>query len=137
MKRRLLIVDGSRTVRRLLERQLSRAGWQVECAGSANQALAKLTRGNYDLVTTGLQLPDEPGELFAAALRAMRAYRDVPLVVLSGDADAAARLDPGLRVAAVLDKRAGPAVLAAQLQEILDRLPAPETTPPLPQQLSA
>ncbi len=137
MKRRLLIVDGSRTVRHLLERHLSRAGWQVDCAGSTNQALAKLTRGSYDLVTTGLQLPDEPGELFAAALRAQHGHRDVPLVVLSGDADAAARLDPSLRVAAVLDKRAGPAVLATQLQEILDRLPSPGTTPPLAQQLSA
>ncbi len=137
MKRRILIVDGSRTVRRMLEQQLTRRGYRVDTAGSANQALAKLIRAPYDLVSTGLQLPDEPGTAFAAALRELRGQRHVPLVILSGDEDAARRLDPALRVAAVLDKRAGPAVLATQLQEILDQLPATDPPPPWPQQLSA
>ena len=85
---RIMVVDGSKLVRKLigdvLTRELSDAV-VVPCAGIA-EARAALAGGAVDLVTTSLVLPDGDGIALARAVRESAGQAYVPIIVVSGDA---------------------------------------------------
>jgi len=85
---RIMVVDGSKLVRKLigdvLARELSDA-IVVPCAGIA-EARAALEGGAVDLVTTSLVLPDGDGIALARAVRESAGQAYVPIIVVSGDA---------------------------------------------------
>lgn len=85
---RIMVVDGSKLVRKLigdvLTRELSDAV-VVPCAGIA-EARAALAHGAVDLVTTSLVLPDGDGIALARAVRESAGQAYVPIIVVSGDA---------------------------------------------------
>lgn len=85
---RIMVVDGSKLVRKLigdvLTRELSDAV-VVPCAGIA-EARAALASGTVDLVTTSLVLPDGDGIALARAVRESAGQAYVPIIVVSGDA---------------------------------------------------
>ena len=58
---RILVVDDEPNICRLLQRYLSRLGYEVETAGSVPDALELLSRTAYDLVLTDLRLPGPSG----------------------------------------------------------------------------
>jgi DNA-binding response OmpR family regulator len=59
MKRRILVVEDEEKLRRVLELQLTSAGFDVEKARTAEEALKVLDRA--DLVLTDLRLPQMEG----------------------------------------------------------------------------
>ena len=85
---RIMVVDGSRLVRRLigdmLQAQLP-AAEVVSCADLA-EAHAALEAAPIDLATTSLVLPDGAGQKLAEAVRAAAGQRYVPVIVVSGNA---------------------------------------------------
>jgi len=85
---RIMVVDGSKLVRKLigdvLTRELSDAV-VVPCAGIA-EARAALESGAVDLVTTSLVLPDGDGIALARVVRESSGQAYVPIIVVSGDA---------------------------------------------------
>ncbi|BDU15108.1 response regulator [Lysobacter auxotrophicus] len=85
---RIMVVDGSKLVRKLigdvLTRELSDAV-VVPCAGIA-EARAALEGGAVDLVTTSLVLPDGDGIALARVVRESAGQAYVPIIVVSGDA---------------------------------------------------
>ena len=85
---RIMVVDGSKLVRKLigdvLARELSDA-IVVPCAGIA-EARAALESGAVDLVTTSLVLPDGDGIALARVVRESSGQAYVPIIVVSGDA---------------------------------------------------
>ena len=85
---RIMVVDGSRLVRRLIGDVL-RAELDnvevVECAGLA-EAQAALAEAPVDLVTTSLVLPDGDGMQLARGVREAAGQRYVPVIVVSGEA---------------------------------------------------
>ena len=85
---RIMVVDGSRLVRKLiadvLKAQLPGAV-VVACAGLA-EAHAALEAAPIDLATTSLVLPDGDGQQLAQAVRAAAGQRYVPVIVISGNA---------------------------------------------------
>jgi CheY-like chemotaxis protein len=84
---RVMVVDGSKLVRRLIGDVLRRELPNVEviaCAGLAD-ARATLALGPVDLVTTALSLPDGDGLALARAVREDGGQRYVPVIVVSGD----------------------------------------------------
>lgn len=85
---RIMVVDGSRLVRRLIGDVL-RAGLAnvdvVECEGLA-EAQAALEAAPVDLVTTSLVLPDGDGMQLAHGVREAAGQRYVPVIVVSGEA---------------------------------------------------
>lgn len=85
---RVMVVDGSRLVRKLiadvLERELGNAS-VVSCASIA-EARQALADGAVDLVTTSLALPDGDGIELARAVREAAGQAYVPVIVVSGDA---------------------------------------------------
>ncbi len=85
---RVMVVDGSKLVRKLIADVLKRDLPDVQVIGCASIAEARkaLSAGEVHLVTTALALPDGDGLEIARAVReaAGRAY--VPVIVVSGDA---------------------------------------------------
>ncbi len=85
---RVMVVDGSRVVRRMISDVLMRELAEVRvvpCAGIA-EATGALADGPVDLVTTALSLPDGDGIALARTVRETAGQRYVPVIVVSGDA---------------------------------------------------
>lgn len=85
---RIMVVDGSKLVRKLISDVLTREladAIVVPCAGIA-EARAALEAGAVDLVTTSLSLPDGDGIALARAVREAAGQAYVPIIVVSGDA---------------------------------------------------
>jgi len=70
---RILIVDDEENVCLLFKRILDKEGYEVECAASGEDALAKLEHRPFDLVITDLKMPGMDGlELLARGKAARR-----------------------------------------------------------------
>jgi CheY-like chemotaxis protein len=88
---RVMVVDGSRLVRKLigdtLRKELPNA--DVVGCGSLADARAALDAGAFDLVTTALVLPDGDGLALARLVRESTGQSYVPVIVISGNAQEA------------------------------------------------
>lgn len=79
---RILIVDDERMIREVLADFLSLEGFDVETAEDGEQALAELTRKNYDLVLTDLKMPKMGGIQLLEAIRESMPH--VVVVIMTG-----------------------------------------------------
>jgi len=126
---RIMVVDGSKLVRRLIGDVLRRELPNVEvvgCSGLA-EAGAALQAAEVDLVTTALVLPDGDGLQLARAVRAAAGQRYVPVIVVSGDAQA--RLEARSfteDVTDYFDKADGHQALAAFIRGYVQPQPIPD-----------
>ena len=84
----VLVVDGSKLVRKLIADVLRREvpGVQVIGCSSIAEARAALEQGEVHLVTTALALPDGDGLEIARSVREAAGQAYVPVIVVSGDA---------------------------------------------------
>jgi CheY-like chemotaxis protein len=83
----VMVVDGSKVVRRLLEGLLRKelpAVTVIACETGA-EAKTKLNEGVVDFVTTALQLPDMDGLDLARYIREHAPQAYIPIVVVSGE----------------------------------------------------
>ena len=85
---RVMVVDGSKLVRRLIADVLQRELPAVEVVGCSSIAEARdaLAAGAVNLVTTSLSLPDGDGLALARSVREAAGQAYVPVIVVSGDA---------------------------------------------------
>ena len=84
---RVMVVDGSKVVRRLIE-QLLKAdlpGVTVLSCETGAEAKQQLEAGVVDLVTTALRLPDMDGLDLARHVREHAPQAYIPIVIVSGD----------------------------------------------------
>lgn len=88
---RVMVVDGSRMVRKLIGDTLQHEVPNAEVIGCGNLAevRAVLAKGAVDLVTTALLLPDGDGMAVARAVREAGGQAYVPVIVVSGNAQEA------------------------------------------------
>jgi len=87
----VLVADDSRVVRAAVRRELERAGFEVlEAADGVEAAVLALGR-RPDVVVTDLEMPLVSGTQLALLLREDPATRDIPIVVLTGHAEAPLR----------------------------------------------
>jgi CheY-like chemotaxis protein len=82
---RVLLVDDSSDLRRLISRFLERAGATIECAVDGREGVARALTGAHDLVLMDLQMPGLDGWEALSALRA--AGYGAPIVALSASAE--------------------------------------------------
>ncbi len=84
---RVLVVDGSRVVRRLIEQMLQSnlSGVVTLACETGAEAIARLSEGAVDFVTTALRLPDMDGLELARRIRESSPQAFMPIVVVSGD----------------------------------------------------
>jgi len=88
---RVMVVDGSKLVRKLIGDTLLRElpNTQVIGCGGLEDARAALAAGAVDLVTTALVLPDGDGLALARVVREAAGQAYVPIIVVSGNAQEA------------------------------------------------
>jgi Cell division protein len=85
---RVMVVDGSKLVRKLIADVLRRdlPGVDVVGCSSIEEAREALAAGPVNLVTTSLALPDGDGLALARSVREAAGQAYVPVIVVSGDA---------------------------------------------------
>lgn len=80
MAKRVLVVDDSALMRRLITSVLTEAGYQVETANTGKQGVEKLVQWHPDAVTLDINMPEMDG---LTALSLMMAARPTPVVMVS------------------------------------------------------
>ena len=88
---RVLLVDDEVSSAQVLGLLLVEDGYHVTVASNGHQALAKVGESAPDLLITDFMMPGMNGAELLAALRAMPAYRDLPVLVISAAPEAALR----------------------------------------------
>lgn len=80
---RILVVEDSDVIRETIRRTLERAGFEVVVARDGAEGLARAREGTFDLVSTDVVMPNMDGYELTRRLRAMEAYRDIPIVMVT------------------------------------------------------
>ncbi len=90
----IFLVDDSATVLISTSSILSKAGYQVEKAASAEEAMTKFKAGlKPDLLITDLNMPGMNGIELIKQVRAMPNYRFMPILLLTTESQQAKRAD--------------------------------------------
>jgi len=89
-KQRILIVDDERQITRVLSRGLSTKGYDVHVAADGEAALQTFSDWRPDLIVTDLSMPNMNG---LELCRRLRAFSDVPIIVLSVKGDERAKVE--------------------------------------------
>jgi two-component system chemotaxis response regulator CheY len=88
MRKTILAVDDSGSLRQMLSFSLKAAGYGVIEAVDGQDGLDKASQQQVDLVLTDQNMPRMDGLSFIKALRTMKNYQNVPILMLtteSGD----------------------------------------------------
>ena len=80
---RVLVVDDDERVTRLLEANLSRAGYQVKTAPNGADAMRLLLQEPFHLVVADVEMPQLDGLELVALIRADKVLQNLPVVLLS------------------------------------------------------
>jgi two-component system, chemotaxis family, chemotaxis protein CheY len=83
MSNSILVVDDTRSMRKMVATVLQAAGYEVEEAADGAEALEKAKARVFDLVVTDHNMPRMDGVTLVRALRGLAEYDDVALIVLS------------------------------------------------------
>lgn len=86
MKKRILVVDDSPSVRQMICFTLSGAGFDTDEAGDGQQALNKAQKGSYNMVFTDQNMPVMDGLTLIRSLRSLPAYKTTPILMLTTEA---------------------------------------------------
>ena len=110
--RRLLLIDSSDSARAILFRELSarQPDLDIIACSSGKEALTAARRFEFDIITTGISLPDTDGYRLIDEIRKTPKNRDTAIFVVSGDTDTrilGADMDENQAVTAYFDKAEG------------------------------
>lgn len=86
---RILVVDSSPSARAMIAKAFEQRATLINCeaCGTAREALEHLDKGQYDLVTTSMMLPDMDGLELCRKIRSNKKTRLIPVIIISGNAD--------------------------------------------------
>jgi two-component system, chemotaxis family, chemotaxis protein CheY len=87
MKKRILAVDDSPSVRQMVKLTLSGAGYEIVEASDGAEGLSKARASTLDMVVTDLNMPVLNGLGLIRELRKLPAYRGVPILFLTTESD--------------------------------------------------
>lgn len=87
-KKKILAVDDDASVCEFYEQSLKLLGYDVECATGAKKAKESLAERKPDVILMDIMMPEQDGISLTRELRAGSGTSDVPIIVVSGLADA-------------------------------------------------
>ena len=87
MSARILVVDDSPTIRRVVSAILEQGGFSPLLAGDGIEALEVLSREQVDLVLLDFVMPRMNGFQFCREIRSKRHFGDLPIVLMSAKGD--------------------------------------------------
>ena len=83
MKKTIITVDDSISMRQIVSTVLGDAGYQVvDCVDGA-EALAQIQKRKVDMMITDLNMPKMDGIQLISAVRAIEGYKYIPIVMLT------------------------------------------------------
>ena len=113
LPKRILIVDDEQSILDCLRMLLECDGYQVETAGSGREALAKFSKGKFDVVATDMRMDGMTGVQLAEAIKAESPNQ--PIIMISAhENNAPASVDCLVRKPFTLD------TLRAALAKVLE-----------------
>ena len=83
LRKNVLVVDDSLTIRELEKKVLLNAGYAVDTAVDGLDGLMKIRQKNYHLVLTDIDMPRMNGFDFIANLKKEEKHRDLPVIIVS------------------------------------------------------
>ena len=88
-KKRLLIIDSSDSTRTILFKELNAMLTDIDviACGTAKEAITACKRFDFEIITTGLALPDMDGYDMIEEIRKLPKSRETPIFVVSGDTE--------------------------------------------------
>ncbi len=102
---RVLVIDDSPTIRKLVEMTLAASGWTVSFAGTGREGVADAAASPPDLIVLDFVLPDMRGIDVCARLAGEGRTRGIPVVVITAKSDEVRHLfEPFPAVMACLPK---------------------------------
>jgi two-component system chemotaxis response regulator CheY len=88
MSLRVLVVDDSPAMRSLLKKILSQSGLPIETvldAADGVEGLIRLRDNPINLILSDINMPNMDGEEFIRQVRADKAFRDIPVLMITTD----------------------------------------------------
>ena len=83
MGRRVLAIDDSSSVRKLVEYSLGSRGFQVSTASDGVEALELLSRQSFDAIILDINMPRLDGFKFLKMIKRKSAFSHIPVVMLT------------------------------------------------------
>lgn len=127
---RVLVVDDSATIRRIVSTILKEVGYSVATSPDGADALDRVQREPFDLVLVDFVMPRLNGFQFAQAVRSISSLQSLPLVLMSARAESIAeRFVTSTGAAAWITKPFTPSTLLAVVESALElsgRITEPE-----------
>ena len=118
---RILTVDDSNSIRRLVAETLQTAGHEVVQAKDGTEGLEKASAAKVDLVISDVNMPGMDGITLVKRLREIPGYRFVPLLILTTELDPEKKRQAKLAGATGwLVKPFNPEQLLATIRKVLD-----------------
>jgi CheY-like chemotaxis protein/predicted regulator of Ras-like GTPase activity (Roadblock/LC7/MglB family) len=130
---KVLIVDDSLSVRKVVERVLQSRELHVLQAGLGTEAIERIERDEPDLIVCDVLLPDKEGYEVCEFVRAHPRLGRTPVLLISGIVNPAV-IERAGRVgsAGVMRKPFSATELTAKIEELLARTGRPASAPPAP-----
>jgi two-component system sensor histidine kinase/response regulator len=96
----VLVVDDDKTIRHVLESELTKHGYKVIAAASGKKCLSEAQKSTPDLILLDVQMPEMDGFETLKHLKANGKTKDVPVIILTAAAKDAQSIDLGLKLGA-------------------------------------
>ena len=122
MAKKVLIVDDEKDIVELITYNLRKEGFVADSAPDGETALAKIKKGNYDLVILDLMLPGLQGIEFCRIIRNDAKMASLPVIMLTAKGEEVDRV-LGLEMGAddYITKPFSPRELVARINAVLRR----------------
>lgn len=118
MSKKILAIDDSPTLRKLLRYYLSRRGYQVAEANNGKIGLEFIQNNSYDLVILDMNMPIMNGAEVLEELKKMEDF-SVPILILSADKEEKSKAEGiALGAAYYLTKPFRPDEVVARIEDI-------------------
>lgn len=116
MAKNILVVDDEPDVREFLSSYLEDSGYNVQTAEDGTNALKLIEGAIPDLILLDLMMPEETGTGLYRKLHDKKAYKEIPVIVISG---AAGRDVAVSKSVPVFDKPIDKEALLSKIQEMV------------------
>lgn len=123
---RILVAEDERDIRELINFTLMFAGHTVTLAANGEEAVQKIAEANPDLIMMDVRMPRMTGYEACRQIKAMEAWKDVPVVFLTAkgqDEEVQSGIEAG--ALAYILKPFAPDELARRVTEFLQAPPPP------------
>lgn len=122
MQRTILVVDDEQDIRDIVSFCLRKAGYRVECAASAEEALQMIRQSVPDLLVLDVMLPGMDGHKLCSVLKHPETNTDIPILMISARGEEADVIEGFERGADdYVQKPFSPRILEARVRSLMRR----------------